>query len=103
MRIPQRRFEARLAHAARLTAFPSGEAMAAREALKILPGMSVRLNVGVNRDSLRPASHALLAEQFLALHADASHAHPRIVPKNCVGVAIAGETANGDEGVNAKG
>jgi hypothetical protein len=71
VRLWQRRIEARLAHAARLAAFPSGEATAAREAFKILPSRSIRLSVGVNEDSFRPALYTFLAEDLLALHADA--------------------------------
>jgi hypothetical protein len=95
MRIPQRRIEAHFAHAARLTAFPSGEAMAAREALKIPPGMGVRLSFGVEEgDSLRPASHALLAEDLLALHAHAGHEHTRMSRKNWVKLGFVAKTAN---------
>jgi len=79
---PQRRIEARLAHVARLAAFPSGEAMAARKTVKILPGMRVRLSIGVDGNSLRPTSHALLAEGLLALHAHTGHERPRMGRKN---------------------
>jgi hypothetical protein len=76
--------------------------MAAREALKILPGMIVRMSVGVNGDGLHSASHALLAENLLALHAHAGQERPRMVPKNWVGLGIAAETANGSGSVNAR-
>jgi len=103
VRHSQRRIEARLAHAASLAAFPLGEANAAREALKILSGMSVRLSVGVDGDSLRPASHALLAENLLALHAETGHEHPRAARKNWVRLAIDAEIANENGSVNARG
>jgi hypothetical protein len=75
--------------------------MAAREALKILPGMSVRMSVGVNGDGLHSASHALLAENLLALHAHAGQERPRMAPKNWVGLAIAGEVPNENRSLNA--
>ena len=59
------------------------------------------MTVGMERDSFRSAPNALLAEDFLALHADASHAHRRVVPKNWVGLAIAGEVPNENRSVNA--
>jgi hypothetical protein len=79
---PQHRIEARLAHAARLAAFPFGEAMAAPEALKILRGIRLRLSVGVSGGSFRSASLALFSENLLALHAHTSHERPRMGRKN---------------------
>jgi len=56
--------------------------MAARKTVKILPGMRVRLSIGVDGNSLRPTSHALLAEGLLALHAHTGHERPRMGRKN---------------------
>ena len=59
------------------------------------------MTVGINWGSFRPASHALLAEDVLALHAHTRHERPRMGRKNWVGFAIAAETANGDRSANA--
>lgn len=101
VRLSQRRIEARLAHAACLATLALSEAVAAGMALEFLPTMSVRLLVGVDGDSLRPAADALLAEDFLALHAHTGHERPRMGRTNRVGLAIAAETTNGSE--NARG
>jgi hypothetical protein len=82
VRLSQRLIEALLAHAARLATLALGEPMSARRALEFLPGRSVRLRIGVNGDSFRPALLTLLAEQFLALNAHAGHERPHTGRKN---------------------
>lgn len=77
--------------------------MAAREALKILPGLSVRWSVGVNGDSFRPASHAFLAEDFVALHAHTGHDCPRMSRKYWVGLLLAAEIANRNRSAKERG
>jgi len=55
----------------------------------------------MERGSFRSAPTTLLAEDLLALHAEACHAHRRTVLKNWVGFAIASEVPNEDRSVNA--
>lgn len=101
MGVPQRRIEARLAHPASLATVALCKSVSTGWTLELDSGRRLTLTVGMERGSFCPAPKALLAENLLALHADANHAHTRIVPKKWAGLGIAAETANGSESVDA--
>ena len=103
VRLSQRLIETLLAHAARLTALAFCELVTAGRAPKLNSGRKVTLSVGMEGNSFRSASHAFLAEDLLALHADAGQERPRMGRKKCVGFAIAAEAANRNRSVNVGG
>jgi len=103
MRIPHRRFEARLAHAASLAAVALRKSVSTGRAPELDSSRRVTLRVGLERGSFRSAPNAFLAEEFVALHAHTGHDCPQMSRKNWVGLAIAAKTANGNGGVNARG
>ncbi len=103
VRLSQRLIETRFAHPASLAAVALRKSVSTGRAPELDSGRRLTLTVGMDRGSFRSAPNALLAENLLALDADASHAHPRSMPKNWVGFAIATETAHGNGSVEARG
>jgi hypothetical protein len=80
--IPQRRVEARLAHTTSLAAVTLRKSVSTGRAPELDPSCRVTLSVGMERGSFRPASHALLAEDLLALHTHTGHDRPQMCRKN---------------------